>query len=152
MTKLTDFLSKQGYQKIKLKKINTNHFEIKAKVNKVKGNFILDTGASNSCVGFDMIENLSLDAEPTDQKASGAGSTNLETKLAKNNVVQIGKYKQPKVNLVLIDLSHINEALISQNADPVTGIIGADILFKGKAIIDYDKKYLYLKNKTEKNK
>jgi len=43
MTKLTDFLSNQGYQKIKLKKINTNHFEIKAKVNKVKGNFILDT-------------------------------------------------------------------------------------------------------------
>ena len=151
MTKLTDFLSNQGYQKIKLKKINTNHFEIKAKVNKVKGNFILDTEASNSCVGFDTIDNLSLDAESTDQKASGAGATNLETKLAKNNLIQIGKYKQSKVNLVLIDLSHINEALVSQNADPVTGIIGADMLFKGKAIIDYDKKYLYLKNKTEKN-
>jgi len=103
-------------------------------------------------VGFDTIDNLSLDAESTDQKASGAGATNLETKLAKNNLIQIGKYKQSKVNLVLIDLSHINEALVSQNADPVTGIIGADILFKGKAIIDYDKKYLYLKNKTEKNK
>lgn len=152
MTKLTDFLSNQGYQKIKLKKINTNHFEIKAKVNSVKGNFILDTGASNSCVGFDTAENLSLEAQSTDQKASGAGATNLETKLAKNNLIQIGKYKQSKVNLVLIDLSHINEALVSQNADPVTGIIGADILFKGKAIIDYDKKYLYLKNNTEKNK
>ena len=31
------------------------------------------------------------------------------------------------------------------NATPVDGIIGADILKRAKAIIDYDKKYLYLK-------
>ena len=35
----------------------------------------------------------------------------------------------------------------SHNADPVDGIIGADVLKKGKAIIDYEKKYLYLKLK-----
>ena len=37
-------------------------------------------------------------------------------------------------------------ALINHNSKPVDGIIGADILKKVKAIIDYDKKYLYLKN------
>ena len=39
----------------------------------------------------------------------------------------------------MIDLSHINKALEKQEANPVKGIIGADILIKGKAIIDYNK-------------
>ena len=55
MQDLKDFLFDQGYVRIKLKKTVTNHFEIKAKINGVKGNFILDTGASKSCVGTDDI-------------------------------------------------------------------------------------------------
>ena len=55
-----------------------------------------------------------------------------------------------RTELILIDLQHINNALEKQNAEPVNGIIGADILIKGKAIIDYDKKYLYLFNKVKK--
>jgi hypothetical protein len=46
---------------------------------------------------------------------------------------------------VLFDLVHVNEALTSHKAMPVDGIIGADILKKGKAIIDYRKQGLYLK-------
>ena len=42
---------------------------------------------------------------------------------------------------------HINHALEKQNAKPIQGIIGADILHKGEAIIDYKKKYLFLKSK-----
>ena len=47
--------------------------------------------------------------------------------------------------LILFNLTHVNTALTTYNAKPVDGIIGADILKRGKAIIDYDKKYLYLK-------
>lgn len=49
--------------------------------------------------------------------------------------------------LILIDLKHINNALEKQDVDPIQGILGADILHKGKAIIDYNRKYLYLLNK-----
>jgi len=50
-----------------------------------------------------------------------------------------------KLQIVLFDLNHVNEALASQNASPVDGIIGADVLKKSRAIIDYHKKTLYLK-------
>ena len=40
--KLNKILLRKGYVKIKLKKINTNHFELKAKVNGVSGKFILE--------------------------------------------------------------------------------------------------------------
>jgi hypothetical protein len=42
------------------------------------------------------------------------------------------------------DLSHVNEALIQHKSKPVHGIIGADVLLKGKAIVDYYNHYLYL--------
>ena len=58
--KLKDFLLEQDYIRVKLKLTKTNHFEIKASINGVKGLFILDTGASSSCVGFEATEKFQL--------------------------------------------------------------------------------------------
>lgn len=145
METLKEFLEEKGYTKIKLKLTKTNHFEIKATINNVKGSFILDTGASSSCVGFEGIETFKLNAEDSLIKAAGAGAIDMDTKTAKKNNVKIGKWTNSKVVLVLFNLTHVNTALINHNSKPVDGIIGADILKKGKAIIDYEKKYLYLK-------
>ena len=68
----------------------------------------------------------------------------IDTQISKKNKIKIGDYTLKKVHLILLDLTHINNALTKQNAKPVNGIIGADILEKGKAIIDYNKKKLYL--------
>ena len=147
MDGLKDFLAEQGYVRVKLKKTITNHFEIRARINAVKGRFILDTGASKSCVGIDDAEIFELTTEESEHKASGAGPSEIDTLMSRRNVLKIGKFKLKGIQLILIDLRHINNALVKQNAEPVNGIIGADILLKGKAIIDYNKKYLYLINK-----
>lgn len=145
MIQLKEFLLKKGYTKIKLHFTKTNHFEIKATLNGVKGLFILDTGASNSCVGFEAIERFKLKAKDSEIKAAGAGATDMLTQISKKNHLKIGKWKREKVALILFNLTHVNTALITHNSKPVDGIIGADILKKAKGIIDYEKKYLYLK-------
>jgi hypothetical protein len=145
MKRIQKILRKNKYIKIKLKKTTTNHLELKAEINGVKGRFILDTGASNSCVGLDLIDYFKLDAEHSDTKAAGAGATDMETQQSKNNSLKITTWKTNKCHLVLFDLSHVNTALTQHNANKVQGIIGADILQKGKAFIDYNKKVLYLK-------
>ena len=145
MDTLQDFLLEKGYTKVKLKLTRTNHFEIKATINGVNGLFILDTGASNSCVGFEAVETFKLKAKDSKVKAAGAGATDMLTQISKKNTLKIGKWKQQKMPLILFSLTHVNTALISHNAKPVDGIIGADVLKKAKAIIDYDKKYVYLK-------
>ncbi|RCS28429.1 acid protease [Polaribacter sp. WD7] len=149
MKGLEKILKKKKYIKIKLKKIKTNHLELKAKINGVKGNFILDTGASNSCVGLDHIDYFKLDAKESETKAAGAGATDMETKQSENNLLKIGDWKTNKFHLVLFNLSHVNTALTQHNAKEVHGIIGADILQKGKALIDYSKNVLYLKKTTK---
>ena len=145
MKRLEKILKKKNYIKISLKKIATNHLELKAQINGVKGRFILDTGASNSCVGLDAIAHFKLIAEESETKAAGAGATNMETQLSKRNALKIGKWRTHNLNLVLFDLSHVNTALTDHNAKEVDGIIGADILHKGKAFIDYNKNVLYLR-------
>lgn len=144
---LREFLKEKGYIRKKLHLTKTNHFEIIAKINGKKGLFILDTGASNSCIGMDAIDLFDLQVEDSEIKAAGAGAIDMETKVSKTNKVKIGKWKYNKAVLVLFNLTHVNTALQNHDAKPVHGIIGADILKKGKAIIDYDRKYLYLKLK-----
>ncbi|KRP27937.1 retropepsin-like aspartic protease [Polaribacter sp.] len=151
MKKIQKILEKQNYIRIKLKNIATNHLELKATINDIKGRFILDTGASNSCVGVDLIEFFKLDAKESDTKAAGAGAIDMETQESVNNSLKIGNWKTKNCHLVLFNLSHVNTALLQHNADKVHGIIGSDILQQGKAFIDYNKNVLYLKKLKQKN-
>lgn len=144
MKKLPELLKKEKYKKIKFRVSKTQHLLIKASINGVKGNFILDTGASNSCVGFESVSMFLLEAKNSKTKASGAGATGMLTQTSDGNQLQMGSWKSPDFELVIFDLSHVNEALIAYKAKPVHGIIGADVLMKGKGIIDYYNHYLYL--------
>jgi predicted aspartyl protease len=144
MKDLHEILRKEKYKKIKFKVSKTQHLLVKAKINGVQGNFILDTGASNSCVGFESIEHFALIARKSKTKAAGAGATGMFTQLAKDNKLQLGRWKTHDLHLVIFDLSHVNEALQQYKAKRVHGIIGADILLEGKAIIDYFNHCLYL--------
>ena len=146
VTTLSHFLLEKDYTKIKLKLTKTNHFEIKATLNGIKGRFILDTGASSSCVGFEAIDKFNLKVKDSDIKAVGAGASNMLTQISKPNHLKIGKWKKKRFSLIIFNLSHVNQGLTNHGAEPVDGIIGADVLKKGKAVIDYAKKYLYLRN------
>ena len=145
MEQLQIILKKEKYKKINFKVSKTQHLLIKAIINGVSGNFILDTGASNSCVGFEGIELFNLKAGKSKTKASGAGATGMFTQLAKNNSLKIGRWKTNDFHLVIFDMTHVNDALQQYKAKPVHGIIGADILLEGKGIIDYYNHCLYLK-------
>ncbi len=144
MKNLHDILKKEKYKKIKFKITKTQHLLIKAKINGIKGDFILDTGASNSCIGFESVHLFQVEAEESKTLASGAGATGMQTQLASDNTLQLGFWKDFSFTLVIFDLSHVNEALIQHKSKPVHGIIGADVLLNGKAIIDYYNHYLYL--------
>ncbi len=145
MEDLHHVLKPQKYRKIKFRVTRTQHLLIRAQINGIKGDFILDTGASNSCVDFSGVSVFGLTAGHSATKAAGAGATGMFTQLAKSNKLQIGSWKNTDFHVVIFDLSHVNQALVEHKAKPVAGIIGADVLMSGKAIIDYYNHCLYLK-------
>lgn len=145
MKNLHDILKKENYKKVKFKITKTQHLLIKAKINGVLGNFILDTGASSSCIGFESVDFFLLEAKKSKTRASGAGATGMFTQIATHNKLQLSNWKVTDFDVVIFDLSHVNEALSHHKVKPVHGIIGADVLMQGKAIVDYYNHYLYLK-------
>ncbi len=138
-------MNRKNYIPVPLFLTDTNHFELSAKINGVEGRFILDTGASNTCVGIDKADHFGLVSEASEIKAAGAGAREMETLISDKNSIEIGRWKWKKLKIVLFDLIHVNEALIIHQAKPVDGIIGSDILIRGKAVIDYKNEFLYLK-------
>ena len=141
---LNKFLKSEGYSSIKLIFLETKHYLIEAKVNGIDGKFILDTGASNSCICTSLEDKFKVISNESKEKASSANSEMTNTKISKSNIIQIGKWED-KINLISFDMNHINNALSQKKVHPIDGIIGADILKKSKAILDYKSNKLYLK-------
>lgn len=146
MENLHNTLKEKGYKRIKFKISKTQHLLIKGKINGIEGSFILDTGASNSCVDFEGIERFILSAADSETKAAGAGGIGMLTQTSVKNRLKLGRWADKDFGLVIFDMSHVNQALKQYKAKPVHGIIGADVLMKGKAIIDYYNHCVYLKS------
>ena len=141
---LNKFLKSEGYSSVKLIFLKTKHYLIEAKVNSINGRFILDTGASNSCICTSLEDKFKVMAEDSKEKASSANSEMTHTKISKRNIIQIGKWNS-NASLITFDMSHINNTLNQKKVDPIDGIIGADILKKSKSILDYKSNKLFMK-------
>ena len=142
---LRKFLEADGFFRVPLKKLATGHYLFSAKINGVLGDFILDTGASTSCVGFTDSTHFKLISEESIIKAAGAGAINMETMLSRKNEFNIKNWGIKNMDFVLFDLSHVNEALLQVKAGSIHGIIGADFLKQHKAVIDYGRNCFYIK-------
>ena len=143
---LNKFLKSKGYSSVKLIFLVTKHYLIEAKVNGIDGTFILDTGASNSCICTSLEDKFKVISKESKEKASSANSEMTNTKISKSNIIQIGKWED-KINLISFDMNHINNALSQKKVSPIDGILGADVLKKSKAVIDYESNKVYLKIK-----
>ena len=141
---LNKFLKESGYISIKLNFLKTKHYSLEANINGINGKFILDTGASNSCICTSLENKFKAISKESKEKASSATSQMTHTKISKSNTIQIGNWKNT-INLITFNMNHINKALSEKKVDPIDGIVGADVLKKSKAILDYKSNKLYLK-------
>jgi len=145
MNNLTTFLETQDYFSIPFRVRKSNHLFVNGKLNNTKGLFLIDTGASNTCIDLNQQDYFKLLSKPHNTKASGAGSNELHAEISKSNTLQLGKWKTTNIEVVLLDLSHVNIALSAYDLPEVHGIIGSDLLKKHHAIIHYAAQLLFVK-------
>ena len=145
MRTLYKLLRNKGYSRVRLHSLPTNHYVVVAALNGVEGRFILDTGASTTCVSVELTTYFNLNARPSEEKASSASANELDTEVAHNNKKKIGLWSSKRRSVVLFDMKAVNNALQKLNIKTVDGIIGADVLKSTKALIDYQNNWLYLK-------
>lgn len=143
---LQDFLKKQGYSKIPLTLNGIGHFKVNARINGVKGNFIVDTGASHTVIDENSGEKFKLKfSRGASKTAGGLGTSELQTRRSTGNKMEIKDFEIERFPLTALSLEHVNNALEKHGSPKIDGVIGADILKKHSAIIDYKGKAIYLK-------
>ena len=70
--KLKPLLKKSEYLSTCFKRLKTNHIQVKAYINGVKGMFIIDSGASNSCIDLKLYDLYNIRYQKSSEKASSA--------------------------------------------------------------------------------
>lgn len=142
---LSSFLRQKGYIRIPLSKTKSGHYICSIKLNGVLGTFIVDSGASHTCVALEKEMYFSLTSTDVEKQAASASSSDMETRLSEGNHLQIGVWENKKQELILFDMTTVNTALAQFEEDAVDGILGADVLHSTKAVLDYRHSGLFLK-------
>ena len=122
----------------------TNHLIISCKINGVKGDFIIDSGASNSCIDTNLSLKFKLNTSLSQENASSATNTISEIYISKNNILEIETLLYLGFDVLLFDMSHINKTFKHNTIEKIDGIIGSDILNELNACINYKKKEISL--------
>lgn len=102
---------------------------------------VLDTGASKTVFDKEIIETYRTDSELiiSDRLSTGLGTNTMESHSILLPVLKIGKFKLKNFEAAVLDLSTIKQAYSTLNLPPVIGVIGGDILYHFRAIINYKK-------------
>lgn len=140
-------LRADGYTAVPMTRHGDTHLTVDGQVNDVPGTFILDTGAGRTVIDraaqsrFDEGRDAIVGGQ-----ATGAGGSGLDISALPGNRLRIGDYRDDAFTVRFLALDHVNAAFSQRGEVPVDGVIGADILERGGAVIDYPNLRLYLRN------
>ncbi len=151
MTKtiISNFFREHNYAKVKLGKLVTGHITLQAKINKVTGLFILDSGASATVIDETFNEYFKLITYEDSMKGAGAGASGLLVHASDNNTLKIATLKLSNMRLATMNLQHVTIGLQEFGVTEIIhGVIGADFLQEANAVIDYKSMQLFIKVKN----
>ncbi|HCQ29346.1 MAG TPA: clan AA aspartic protease [Flavobacteriales bacterium] len=122
------------------------HLQLSGKINDNDVNLLIDTGASRSVFDENKIkailgENL---IEEIEKLSTGLGTNSMQSKKAVLESFKIGDIHLHNYEVAVLDLSHVNQSYTQIGLDEIAGVIGSDLLYDMKAVIDYDKSTLTL--------
>ena len=140
-----NFIKLMSKHSIPFKVLSTNHIIIDAKVNNVDGKFLIDTGASNSCIDLNKSDKFKLNYGKSDEQASSATDEIKDTYISKKNLLLIDKYYIHDFDIILFNMEHVIKSLLDKDEIKIDGIIGADILIKHNCSVDYEENKLVIK-------
>ncbi|HET6995502.1 MAG TPA: pepsin/retropepsin-like aspartic protease family protein, partial [Chitinophagaceae bacterium] len=115
-----------------------NLIVIKARVDTIEGNFILDTGAPKLILNMTYFRNYPSTSEDTEPGGiTGSTSTANPTEVS---TLSFGSIKYYRVEADRVNLGHIENS----KGIKILGLLGMQLFKKFEMIIDYEKSLLYL--------
>ncbi len=115
---------------------------------------VVDTGASLSCFDINFLQQIVTEdsIKTNESMTSGIGTNSMNSVVTRINEFSIGPLTIQNYRAVGIDMTHIHHAYEQIGLTKIEGIIGADILVRHQAVIDYRKRIITLNTKPSKHK
>ena len=142
---LPAYLQSLGYIEIPFKVTRVNHIVIKAKANGQDIVLIVDTGASRTCIAKSCAERLGLTSGRVEKVAVSFALPQKTKALSKLESLDIGSLHLTNFETWLVDFSYINMIVQMKGEEFCDGVLGADVLRRTSAVIDYKCCKMYLK-------
>lgn len=152
---LRDFLTSHQYIAVPLRQNIAGLLLVKATINGQEGEYILDTGAGQTVIDDCQVSplNLILNHLEMEHTGGGVGAHGIENIPSYNNVLNMNGFILNDFTVAVMTLNTAWQSLAAVGAhDTLFGIIGFDVLDRGKAIIDYSSRTLFLKLATSETK
>lgn len=126
------------------------HLFVTGKVEMVPVRMLIDTGASKTVFdkNFLSLHFSETKLQTNEQLTTGVGSNTLQSEITEIKNLQIGRLQIDLLTIAVLDLSHVNETYSLVDFEPISGVIGSDLLVAGKAVINFKKKTLRMKHPT----
>lgn len=115
-------------------------------INGKSARFVVDTGASRTVFDKERILDYIDNPEFNEKEglSAGIGGTDISSFIFKLGELSFGELSIKDYQAVAMDLSNVNNSYAMLNIPPVDGVLGGDLLYKHKAVINYKLKKMRL--------
>jgi hypothetical protein len=144
--KHNSLMKNKKYTEIAIRLNVIGHLEVDIAIDDIAARFLVDTGASNTVVDIGFAKDNLLEFAEIDMQGGGVGTSEMVLYHKQIKLFKINDFEIKSFDLYATDFQHVKDSLAKKGIkETCNGVIGADILIKYKAKINYKKKRLYLK-------
>jgi hypothetical protein len=124
------------------------HLMINAVINGQEANLLIDTGASRSVFDIEKIKKYiggdQILFENNEKLSTGLGTNTMESQSVIIDELKLGDLIIRNYQAVVLEMSHINQSYAKLNLPGIDGVMGGDLFYQYKVVIDYKRKSLKL--------
>ena len=122
----------------------SHHITSVARLSGRAARFIIDTGAGGTILDSEAVSLYKLELSSASDKAGGVGAAAMRMNYVAKHDLTLCELDLSSTKLLTLDLSHVNAGLKKAKVEPVVGVLGADVLWRHHAVIDYDRGLMLL--------
>lgn len=129
---------------VPFKRERTGHITVAAHLSGKLVRLIVDTGAGGTCIHSGVLEKYQLRLTSKMTKGGGVGSSTMRLATVASHNLSLQDLDLSAFKLRALDLSHVVSALAKKRVEEFVGVLGADVLHRKHAVIDYARSVMLL--------
>ena len=122
----------------------SGHISVVARLSGKQARLLVDTGAGGTCIHVGALDKYKLALTARNKMGGGVGTVSMRMTALKSHDLSIQAVDLSAFKLIALDLSHVIAGLAKARVEGIIGVLGADVLHRKQAVIDYSRGVILL--------